>query len=232
MSLRSFGGALGRRFQTFALCECDQGPMAGRRKGNIIGSGNKLERAPVKMIDRSQFATFTAALISAQSEEVQMSTAQGRLAVIAGVAIALTVAPCVTDLGHGSGFTSAAFAKNGGGNGNSGNGGNGNGGNGNGGNGNSGNGNGGNGNGNNGSGGNSAGQGAHGAATTGNVNPSDVNAATGDKVTIDGSNIQVTHPDGYTETIQRGRFKMKDPLGRTIVDRLAKPADIKRLRGL
>jgi hypothetical protein len=145
-----------------------------------------------------------------------MSTAQGRLAVIAGFATALTVAPCITDLGHGSGFTSfAAFAKNGGGNGNSGNG-NG-------------------GNGNDGSRGNSAGQGgddADGAATTGNVNPSDVNTGTGDKVTIDGSNIQVSHPDGFTETIQRGRFKMRDPLGRTIVDRLAKPADIKRLRGL
>lgn len=150
-----------------------------------------------------------------------MSTAQARrLAIIAGVAIALIVAPCVVDIGP-SGFF-AVFAKNGGGNGNSGNG-------------NSGNGNGNGGNGNGGSKGNSTGQSgddAGGAATTGDVNPSDVNIGTRDKVTIDGSKIQVTHPDGFTETIQGGRFKMQDPLGRTIVDRLAKPADIKRLRGL
>jgi hypothetical protein len=55
--------------------------------------------------------------------------------------------------------------------------------------------------------------------------------ATGDKVTVQGNIIEVVHPDGISERIEAGRFKMKDALGRTIIDRAAKAADIERLKG-
>ena len=44
--------------------------------------------------------------------------------------------------------------------------------------------------------------------------------------------IEVIHSDGISERIEAGRFKMKDAQGRTIIDRVAKAADIKRLMGL
>ena len=171
-----------------------------------------------------------------------------RLTLVSAAALALTIIPYRIAL-HGSApgidaaSAQAANGGNGGGNGGGGNGGNGGGGSGgNGGNGgNSGGGNGGNssggnsgngkGNGGNsgtdGSGDNSApgkGQGAKGV--------SHVNVTTGDKVEVSGSKITVTHPDGITEKIENGRFKMKDALGRTIIDRRATPADVSRLKAL
>jgi hypothetical protein len=77
-----------------------------------------------------------------------------------------------------------------------------------------------------------------GGGTAGNNNVSNsgrgtsVNHATGDKVTVQGNTIEVVHPDGISEKIEAGRFKMKDALGRTIIDRAAKAADVRRLRGL
>ncbi|PBB71755.1 hypothetical protein CK227_30855 [Mesorhizobium sp. WSM4308] len=59
-----------------------------------------------------------------------------------------------------------------------------------------------------------------------------VNGTTGDKVEVSGSKITVTHPDGITEKIENGRFRMKDALGRTIIDRRATPADVSRLKAL
>ena len=59
-----------------------------------------------------------------------------------------------------------------------------------------------------------------------------VNAATGDKVEVDGNKIEVQHPDGIEEEIENGRFKMKDALGRTIIERPATPDDINRLQAL
>jgi hypothetical protein len=59
-----------------------------------------------------------------------------------------------------------------------------------------------------------------------------VNSATGDKVEIDGSKIEVEHPDGTKEEIERGRYEMKDASGRTIVERPATDADRARLEAM
>ena len=56
--------------------------------------------------------------------------------------------------------------------------------------------------------------------------------ATGDKVEINGSSIEVGHADGTKEEIENGRFEMKDANGRTIVERPATEADRARLEGL
>jgi hypothetical protein len=145
-------------------------------------------------------------------------------------ALVLTVAPYQIAL-HGSApgiYAANAQADKGGGGGGNG-GGNGGGGGGNGGN--SGGGNGGNsGNGNSGnsnSSGNSGSSQGH-----NNKGVSHVNVATGDKVDVDGNKITVQHPDGITETLEKGRFKMEDALGRTIIDRPATPADVSRLKAL
>ena len=61
---------------------------------------------------------------------------------------------------------------------------------------------------------------------------SHVNATTGDKVDIDGNRITVEHPDGLTEKVENGRFRMQDALGRTIIDRGATPADVSRLKAM
>ena len=165
------------------------------------------------------------------------ATRRFRLALSVGSALVLAVAPYHFALhGPAAGIVaSKALAKsggNGGGNGNSGGGnsGNGNGGNGNGGNGNSGNGNSGNGNSGNGNGNSSAGSG-NGNGDSSGGNSANVNAATGGSVKIDGDNISVEHPDGFLEEIDHGRYKMKDALGRMIVNRPATAADIRRLRG-
>ncbi|MGX7875937.1 hypothetical protein ACVDG5_027350 [Mesorhizobium sp. ORM6] len=112
---------------------------------------------------------------------------------------------------------------NGGGNNGSGNGGNGGNDSGNGSGGNNGKGNPGSGSGDDG-GGQGPGQGDKGA--------SHVNATTGDRVDVDGNKITVEHPDGMTEQIENGRFKMRDALGRMIIDRRATPADVSRLKAL
>ena len=61
---------------------------------------------------------------------------------------------------------------------------------------------------------------------------SHVNTTTGDKVDVSGSKITVTHPNGFVEKVESGRFRMQDALGRTIIDRRATPADISRLKAL
>ncbi|RUX82812.1 hypothetical protein EOA25_37105, partial [Mesorhizobium sp. M2A.F.Ca.ET.040.01.1.1] len=61
---------------------------------------------------------------------------------------------------------------------------------------------------------------------------SHVNAATGDKVEATAGSIQVTHRNGMKETIEKGRFRMEDKYGRTIVDRKATMADLNRLNSL
>ncbi|MER8898145.1 hypothetical protein [Mesorhizobium sp. M0676] len=103
-------------------------------------------------------------------------------------------------------------------------------------------------NGNGNGGGNGSGNGSGGNAGNGNANgkgkngagdnapgsqapSSQVNAA-GDTVTVQGAKIQVVHRDGFSESIEAGRFTMKDPLGRTIVERAVRASDIARLKGL
>ncbi len=183
-----------------------------------------------------------------------------RLIAPVSAGVALTFAPYSLEHDHAGGFKvelAAAHANNGNGNGGNGNGnggnGNGNSGNGNGnsgnGNGNSGNGNSGNGNsGNSGDGngnsGNGSGDGDGNSSGSGNNDgknaPSTstsgtgtgLNLATGDKVTVTGNTIEVVHPDGITERIEAGRFKMKDALGRIIIDRAVKASDVSRLKAL
>ena len=59
-----------------------------------------------------------------------------------------------------------------------------------------------------------------------------VNPATGDKVEINGSNIEVLHPDGSKEEIEDGRYEKKDPSGRTVIERRATESDRARLRAM
>ncbi|WP_137930178.1 hypothetical protein [Mesorhizobium comanense] len=175
-----------------------------------------------------------------------------RLALGSAVALALAIAPYRIALhGFAPGIDAAGAhaAKggngggnngngngNGGGNGSNGNGGGGNGGNGN--DGSSGNGNGGSDGGNNGGGNSGGGNSGAGGSDDGGTGSgkdkgnSHVNANTGDRVEVDGSKITVQHPDGMTEKIESGRFRMLDALGRTIIDRRATPADIRRLKAL
>ncbi|MEI9429118.1 hypothetical protein [Mesorhizobium sp. Cs1299R1N3] len=148
-----------------------------------------------------------------------------RLALRSAALLALTVAPYgIAFHGFVPGIDAAtAHADRGGGGGNGGGGNGGNGGNGggnSGGNGNSGNSNGNSGGGNNGNGKGQRDKSSH------------VNATTGDEVDVDGNKITVQHPDGMTENIENGRFRMKDALGRTIIDRPATPADVSRLKAL
>ncbi|TPK69767.1 hypothetical protein FJ930_21120 [Mesorhizobium sp. B2-4-15] len=164
-----------------------------------------------------------------------------RLALGSASALALTVAPYhIAFHGFAPGlYAASAQAGKGGGNsggGNSGNGGgNSSGGNSGNGGGNSGGGNSGNGNGNNpGTGSGDDGSGNPGSSPGQNNSgaSSHVNVATGDKVEVDGKKITVQHPDGLTEKIENGRFRMEDALGRTIIDRRVTPADISRLKAL
>ncbi|KRB20635.1 MULTISPECIES: hypothetical protein [Mesorhizobium] len=174
-----------------------------------------------------------------------------RLALVSAATLLLTIAPYRIALqGPASGINAAVAqaAKGGNGGGNGGNSsGNGNGsggsggnsssnGNGNGGSGgNSGGGNSGNGNGNGGNSGTDGGDdggGNSGPGASQSTGTSHVNATTGDKVSVDGSKISVEHPNGMTEKIENGRFSMRDALGRTIIDRRATPADVRRLKAL
>jgi hypothetical protein len=151
-----------------------------------------------------------------------------RLALRATSALALAIAPYHFAL-HGSvpGIDAAsAQAGKGGGNGGGGNGGGGNGGGGNS-SGNSGNNGNSNGNGNSGNSGKSGSNNGKSGNST-----SHVNAATGDKVDVTGNKITVWHPDGITEEIENGRFRMEDALGRTIIDRPATADDFSRLEAL
>lgn len=137
-----------------------------------------------------------------------------RIAVRVFATGALAVVPYAIDLPHGGlpHFVFAdAHAKGGsGGKGNSGNSGNGNG--------NSGN--------------NGKGNGNAGGSTSGGTGQNTTNPVNADDVGIQADTIQVVHPDGISETVKGGRFRMKDAQGRTIIDRPAKASDIKRLRAL
>ncbi|MGX8008437.1 hypothetical protein ACVDG8_005160 [Mesorhizobium sp. ORM8.1] len=146
----------------------------------------------------------------------------------AATSLALAVAPLHVSP-DGVQFAKAYAGKGGGGGGNGGGGNGGNGGNGNG-----GNGNGGNGNGNSGDSGN--GNGNAGGNSAPGSNPGDtethVNTTTGDTVAVGAGAVEVTHPNGMKEKVEKGRFRMEDKYGRTIVDRKATAADVDRLKNL
>jgi hypothetical protein len=47
--------------------------------------------------------------------------------------------------------------------------------------------------------------------------------------TTDGSHVEVIYPDGWKEEIRGGVFRLRDPAGRTVVERQATAADLARL---
>jgi hypothetical protein len=75
------------------------------------------------------------------------------------------------------------------------------------------------------------------AAMTIGTNENDPTGATGNSTdrltgaTVErtGGAFEVVYPDGYKEELRGGRFEMKDPRGRTVIERQATPEDIERL---
>ena len=59
-----------------------------------------------------------------------------------------------------------------------------------------------------------------------------MNLATGNKIKVDGPNIEVVHPDGMKEEIANDRYEMNDAKGRTIINRRATASDRARLRAM
>jgi len=59
-----------------------------------------------------------------------------------------------------------------------------------------------------------------------------VNPATGDRFTSGRGGIEVVHRNGMREEIKGGRYLMKDNKGRTIIERAATKADLRRIRDL
>lgn len=43
--------------------------------------------------------------------------------------------------------------------------------------------------------------------------------------------INVQHANGFTETVKNGSYVMKDSKGRVVIDRRARPEDVRRLKG-
>ncbi|WP_176538940.1 hypothetical protein [Rhizobium sp. J15] len=145
-----------------------------------------------------------------------------------GAAVALVAAASPATLKFSGSLPVVAMKRaeakdgNGGGNGNGGGGGNG-GGNGGGGGNSGGNGNGG------GSGGGSSGSGSSGNSGSSSSSKGS-SAASGAKATEDSDgSIDVRHANGITETLQSGRYTMKDSKGRTIISRQATANDARRL---
>ena len=59
-----------------------------------------------------------------------------------------------------------------------------------------------------------------------------LNLATGDRIKVDGPNIEVMHPDGMKEEIAKDRYAMTDAKGRTIINRRVTASDRARLRAM
>ena len=112
----------------------------------------------------------------------------------------------------------------GGGGGNSGSGGGGLGGGGNSGSGNSGSG----GSGSGGSGGNSG----SGGRGSGHVSSGHYDGANGARIEVEGDSIEITYPDGWKEELEGSRYELKDPYGRTVIERPATPADRTRMEAV
>jgi len=59
-----------------------------------------------------------------------------------------------------------------------------------------------------------------------------VDPATGAKVEVEGSKIEIVFPDGWKEELENGIYELKDPSGRTVVERPATPEDVARMRDI
>lgn len=86
------------------------------------------------------------------------------------------------------------------------------------------------GNGNSGSNGNSGGKGSNNGQSSGTGNAAKSQTDVNDAANSGRGALTVRHRDGISESVQRGRYVMKDAKGRTIVNRDATTADEQRLR--
>lgn len=63
-------------------------------------------------------------------------------------------------------------------------------------------------------------------------NGADRVGANGEKIKVEGNDIEVTYRDGFKEILENGILRMEDPRGRTVVQRRSTPADVARLQAL
>jgi hypothetical protein len=59
-----------------------------------------------------------------------------------------------------------------------------------------------------------------------------VDRDTGARIEIDGRKIEIVYPDGWKEELENGIFELKDPSGRTVIERRATREDVARLRAI
>jgi hypothetical protein len=59
-----------------------------------------------------------------------------------------------------------------------------------------------------------------------------VDGDTGARIEIDGGKIEIVYPDGWKEELEDGIFELKDPSGRTVIERRATGEDVARLRAI
>jgi hypothetical protein len=59
-----------------------------------------------------------------------------------------------------------------------------------------------------------------------------IDPATGAKIEVEGGNIEIVYPNGWKEELENGRYELRDPSGRTVVERPATAEDIARLQAL
>jgi hypothetical protein len=59
-----------------------------------------------------------------------------------------------------------------------------------------------------------------------------IDGATGARIEVDGGNIEIVYPDGWKEELENGIFELKDPAGRTVIERRATREDVARLRAI
>jgi hypothetical protein len=61
---------------------------------------------------------------------------------------------------------------------------------------------------------------------------SQANPRTGDMISVSDSTVEVRHRNGVREILSNGRYMMRGNRGRSIVDRIATPADRSRIQSL
>ncbi|HWT31352.1 MAG TPA: hypothetical protein VN240_10055, partial [Propylenella sp.] len=59
-----------------------------------------------------------------------------------------------------------------------------------------------------------------------------IDPATGAKVEVEGNKIEIVFPDGWKEELENGIYELKDPSGRTVVERPATAEDVARMQDI
>ncbi len=59
-----------------------------------------------------------------------------------------------------------------------------------------------------------------------------VDGDTGARIEVYGGKIEIVYPDGWKEELENGIFELKDPSGRTVIERRATREDVARLRAI